>query len=458
MAQLVSVVLAAGLGTRMKSSLPKVLHKLVGVPMIQHVVKTLQETGINDIIVVLGYRGELVEEELGGSCRVVYQQQQLGTGHALLQTMSELQNYKDADCLVVCGDTPLLRSETLLGLISAHQQQKAQATVLTAYLPNPMGYGRIIKGALGLEKIVEEKDASFEEKAVQEINTGTYCFSINTLQDKLTHLSTSNAQGEYYLTDIIKMVAEEKGKLETLLMEDHVEAMGINNRVQLAEAERLLRQRLLREYMLEGVTFIDPLNAYIESGVLIGQDTIIYPGVILEGQTKIGENCVIGPDTRITDSTISDNVGINYSNLQNVKVARGCNIGPYSFLRPGTELAENVKIGDFVEVKNTFVGKGAKIPHLSYVGDSSLGEEVNIGAGTITCNYDGVKKNKTVIGNRSFVGSNSNLVAPIIIGEDVYIAAGSTVNKDIPSGSLAVARSEQRNIDNWRQKKANERE
>jgi bifunctional UDP-N-acetylglucosamine pyrophosphorylase/glucosamine-1-phosphate N-acetyltransferase len=454
----VSVVLAAGLGTRMKSSLPKVLHKLVGVPMIQHVVKTLQETGINDIIVVLGYRGELVEEELGGSCRVVYQQQQLGTGHALLQTMSELQNYKDADCLVVCGDTPLLRSETLLGLISAHQQQKAQATVLTAYLPNPMGYGRIIKGALGLEKIVEEKDASFEEKAVQEINTGTYCFSINTLQDKLTHLSTSNAQGEYYLTDIIKMVAEEKGKLETLLMEDHVEAMGINNRVQLAEAERLLRQRLLREYMLEGVTFIDPLNAYIESGVLIGQDTIIYPGVILEGQTKIGENCVIGPDTRITDSTISDNVGINYSNLQNVKVARGCNIGPYSFLRPGTELAENVKIGDFVEVKNTFVGKGAKIPHLSYVGDSSLGEEVNIGAGTITCNYDGVKKNKTVIGNRSFVGSNSNLVAPIIIGEDVYIAAGSTVNKDIPSGSLAVARSEQRNIDNWRQKKANERE
>jgi len=458
LAQLVSVVLAAGLGTRMKSSLPKVLHKLVGVPMIQHVVKTLQETGINDIIVVLGYRGELVEEELGGSCRVVYQQQQLGTGHALLQTMSELQNYKDADCLVVCGDTPLLRSETLLGLISAHQQQKAQATVLTAYLPNPMGYGRIIKGALGLEKIVEEKDASFEEKAVQEINTGTYCFSINTLQDKLTHLSTSNAQGEYYLTDIIKMVAEEKGKLETLLMEDHVEAMGINNRVQLAEAERLLRQRLLREYMLEGVTFIDPLNAYIESGVLIGQDTIIYPGVILEGQTKIGENCVIGPDTRITDSTISDNVGINYSNLQNVKVARGCNIGPYSFLRPGTELAENVKIGDFVEVKNTFVGKGAKIPHLSYVGDSSLGEEVNIGAGTITCNYDGVKKNKTVIGNRSFVGSNSNLVAPIIIGEDVYIAAGSTVNKDIPSGSLAVARSEQRNIDNWRQKKANERE
>jgi bifunctional UDP-N-acetylglucosamine pyrophosphorylase/glucosamine-1-phosphate N-acetyltransferase len=442
----------------MKSSLPKVLHKLVGVPMIQHVVKTLQETGINDIIVVLGYRGEMVEKVLGESCRIVYQHQQLGTGHALLQAMPELLRNEEADCLVVSGDTPLLRARTLRNLICAHQQEKAQATVLTAHLSNPSGYGRIIKGAKGLEKIVEEKDASPKEKVIQEINTGTYCFSIAALQDKLSHISTSNAQGEYYLTDIIKMVAEKEGKLETVAMEDHVEAMGINNRVQLAEAERILRQRLLTEYMLEGVTFIDPFNTYIDYGVMIGKDTIIYPGVIIEGQTKIGGNCIIGPDTRITDSTISDNVLINYSNLQNAKVACGCNIGPYSYLRPGTELAENVKIGDFVEVKNTYVDKGAKIPHLSYVGDSSLGRDVNIGAGTITCNYDGFQKHKTIIGNRSFVGSNSNLVAPITIGEDVYIAAGSTVSKDIPDGSLAVARGKQRNIDNWQNKKKQTRE
>lgn len=453
MAQLVSVVLAAGLGTRMKSSIPKVLHKVAGLSMIQHVVNTLQKTGINDIIVVLGYRGEMVEEILGDNCRVVYQHKQLGTGHALLQAMPELEKYINADCLVVCGDTPLFRVQTLQNLISRHQQTKAQATILTASMSDPSGYGRIIKGTNGLERIVEEKDATSEEKMVKEINTGTYCFSVATLQNKLANLSTANAQGEYYLTDIIKMVAEEKGVLETLLMEDAVEAMGINNRVQLAEAQRIMSQRILTGLMLEGVTIIDPMNTYVDSGVVIGKDTVLYPGVILEGQTSIGENCVIGPDTRIIDSILADEIEVNYSNLLKANVASGCHIGPYSYLRPGTQLAQNVKIGDFVEVKNSYVDEGSKIPHLSYVGDSNLGKNVNIGAGTITCNYDGVKKHKTIIGDRSFVGSNTNLVAPIIVGKDAYIAAGSTVNKDIPDNSLAVARGRQRNIENWQGRK-----
>ncbi|MDX9871982.1 MAG: bifunctional UDP-N-acetylglucosamine diphosphorylase/glucosamine-1-phosphate N-acetyltransferase GlmU [Clostridia bacterium] len=449
MNQLVAVVLAAGLGARMKSSLPKVLHKLTGVPMIQHVTETLRELGIIETIIVLGYQGETVAETLPDDCRIVYQREQLGTGHALLMALPELEKFKNADCLVVCGDTPLLRAQTLRQLLEKHQSAQAQVTVLTAQLPDPAGYGRIIKGAQGLEKIIEEKDASLEEKIIKEINTGTYCFAVETLKQKLPRLTTANAQGEYYLTDIIKLSAQEGGKLETLLMEDFTEAMGINNRVQLAQAEKVLRQRLLKGLMEDGVTLIDPDNTYIDSGVTVGKDTVLYPGTVLEGRTRIGENCVIGPDTRIIDSVVADEVIIAYSNLLQAEVGGGCRIGPYSYLRPGTKLAENVKIGDFVEVKKSFVDVGAKIPHLSYVGDAQVGKEVNIGAGTITCNYDGVQKHQTIIGDRSFVGSNSNLVAPIVVGEDAYIAAGSTVNKDIPAGSLSVARGRQRNIENW---------
>lgn len=449
MSQLVSVVLAAGLGTRMKSKYPKVLHKLAGVPMIQHVITTLQELGIEDIIVVLGYQGELVESVLGESCRVVYQHQQLGTGHALLQALPELINCAKDDCLVVCGDTPLFQANTLQSLVDRHQQTGSQGTVLTAILPDPKGYGRIIKGTKGIERIVEEKDATAEEKAIQEINTGTYCFSVASLKAKLGQLSTSNAQGEYYLTDIIRLLVQENQRVETLIMNDPQEAMGINNRVQLAQAECVLRRRILNNHMLDGVTIISPENTFIDKGVLIGRDTILYPGVILQGQTRIGENCIIGPFTRIVDSIIGNDVVIKDSNLLEAKVGNECSIGPYSFLRPGTDLADGVKIGDFVEVKKSYVGQGSKIPHLSYVGDSKLGKGVNIGAGTITCNYDGVHKHLTCIEDGAFVGSNTNLVAPINVGKEAYIAAGSTVTKDIPSGSLAVARGRQRNIDNW---------
>ena len=454
MGQPVAVVLAAGMGTRMRSKLPKVLHKLIGVPMINHVVNTLYEAGINNIIVVVGYRGELVEEVLDKNCRVVFQKEQLGTGHALLQALPALSGYAEGDCLVVCGDTPLLKARTLEQLRDKHRISGARATVLTACLPDPTGYGRIIKGPGGIERIVEEKDASLQEKAVKEINTGTYCFNIDSLVQELGRLTTSNAQGEYYLTDIIKRLVDKKERVETMLLDNPDEAAGINNRVQMAQAEAVLRQDILVRHMLQGVTIINPEHTYVEAGVKIGKDTVLYPGTILEGATSIGEDCVIGPDTRIVDSVIENGVEVKYSYLIKARVAGGCTIGPFSFLRPGSVLAAGVKVGDFVEVKNSYVGEGSKIPHLSYIGDSTLGQEVNIGAGTITCNYDGTAKHHTRIGDGAFIGSNTNLVAPISVGAGAYIGAGSTVTRDVPDGALAVARGRQKTVENWRSRSA----
>lgn len=449
MGQTVAVVLAAGLGTRMKSKLPKMLHKVVGVPMIQHVINTLKDAGVEDVILVLGYQGDLIEKALGYPSQVVYQHEPLGTGNALLQALPQLKRYTQGNCLVVCGDTPLLRAETLLDLKKKHTQSEAQATVLTAQLADPAGYGRIVRGLNGVERIVEEKDANQDEKSIKEINTGTYCFNILALQETLHRLSPSNAQGEYYLTDIVKILAESKERVESFELLNPQEAMGINNRVQLAEAERIWQRRILEKLMLAGATILDPDYTYIGPEVEIGKDTIVYPGVIIEGQTSIGEDCIIGPYSRIISSTISHGVSVNMSYLLEVKVGNSCIIGPYSFLRPGTILGENVKVGDFVEIKNSRVENGSKIPHLSYVGDSILGQKVNVGAGTITCNYDGEKKHQTNIGDGAFIGSNSNLVAPINIGAGAYIGAGSTVTKDIPAGSLAIARGKQRNIEDW---------
>lgn len=445
----VAVVLAAGLGTRMKSSLPKVLHQVAGWPMLKHVTTALQEAGIENIILVLGHKSELVEENIGPGFRVVYQREQLGTGHAVLQALPLLQEFSTGQCLVVCGDTPLLKADTIKKLREKQQTSQAEATILTAEMADPTGYGRIVKQDGRVVKIVEEKDADSTERLVKEINTGSYCFKIQSLNRLLPQLTPANAQGEYYLTDVISLLAREGKDVETHLLNDPAEAMGINNRVQLAEAERLMRQRIAKKHMLAGVTMIDPANVYIEAGVEIGQDTIIYPGVHLAGNTRIGVNCQIGPDSKLVDSIIENGTQIKYSYLIEAKVGENCTIGPFSYLRPGTVLADKVKVGDFSEVKNSYVGEGSKIPHLSYIGDSSIGKGVNIGAGTITCNYDGQNKSPTYIGDGVFVGSNTNLVAPITVGEKAYIAAGSTVTKDIPAGTLAVARGKQKNIDNW---------
>lgn len=450
MSKTVAVVLAAGLGTRMKSKIPKVLHKVAGVPILEHVINTLLEAEIEDIILVLGHGGQLVEKQISQDIQVVYQNEQLGTGHALMQALPRLTQYKEGQCLVVCGDTPLLKGITLKKLLAEHKERNNSATILTAYLSDPTGYGRIIKNGSGIYKIVEEKDADHEEKAVKEINTGTYCFNTASLTNKLARITPANAQGEYYLTDAIKLLVEDGEKVDSLLLENSVEAMGINNRVQLSEADKQMRMRVLNWHMLQGVTIINPDNTYIDACVNIGRDTIIYPGVYLEGRTEVGEECIIGPDTRIINSQIKNRVSIAYSNVLEARIAEDCTIGPYSYLRPGTELSPSVKIGDFVEVKNSFVGIGSKIPHLSYVGDSTLGKGVNIGAGTITCNYDGVNKHPTVFGDGAFIGSNTNLVAPVTVGAGAYIGAGSTVTKDIPPGALAVARGRQKNFDNWK--------
>ncbi len=455
MPQTVAVILAAGLGTRMKSKEPKVLHKVADVPMISHVIDALNEAAVQDIIIVLGYQGEKIEKALGRGYRYVYQHEQLGTGHALLQALPLLQEYAGGSCLVLCGDTPLLRGKTLESLKEKHLLSAAKATVLTAMVPEPTGYGRIIKNSVGIKKIVEEKDALSEEKEIKEINTGAYCFELDSIKEGLARLTPANAQGEYYLTDVIKFLVEQNKRVETFLLEDYQEAMGINNRIQLAEAEAYMHQRILKKHMLQGVTVLDPQTTYVGKDVQIALDTILYPGVILEGETVIGENCRIGPATRIVDSWIAEDCVIDNSFLLEAKVGRACMIGPYSYLRPGTELAEGVKVGDFAEVKNSLIGRGSKIPHLSYVGDSIVGEEVNIGAGTITCNYDGVNKHQTIIEDRAFIGSNTNLVAPIRVGSGAYIGAGSTVTKEIPAGALAIARGEQRNIEDWGSREKN---
>ncbi len=449
----VAVILAAGLGTRMKSSLPKVLHQVAGWPMLRHVTTALHEAGLEDIILVLGHQSELVEKTMGSGYRIAYQENQLGTGHALLQALPLLQEFGQGYCLVACGDTPLLRAETFRMLQEKHQSSKAAATVLTAVLNKPAGYGRIIKEGSKVTRIVEEKDASQEEKAVKEINTGTYCFNIEDLIKLLPLLKPLNNQGEFYLTDVISLLAEEGKQVETLILSDPVEAMGINDRVQLAQAEKHMRQRIAEKHMLAGVTMIDPAHTYIEACVSIGADTVIYPGVHLAGETVIGANCEIGPDCRIIATKVGSGTQIKYSYLQEAIVGSNCTIGPFSYLRPGAQLADNVKVGDFSEVKNSYIGEGSKIPHLSYVGDSTVGKGVNIGAGTITCNYDGKKKYPTHIGDNVFVGSNTNLVAPVTIGEGAYIGAGSTITKDIPAGALAVARGKQRNIEDWQSRK-----
>lgn len=443
-----AIVLAAGQGTRMKSKIPKVLHKVAGKPMLGHVLDALTSAGIERKIVILGHEAQLIKEWLPAEVETVYQREQLGTGHAVLQA-KELLKDTTGNVLVVCGDTPLLQASTLKSLLETHIKTEAKATILTADIPNPYGYGRIIRENNKVKSIVEEKDATIEEKTVTEINTGSYCFDAVFLNNYLEKITNDNTQGEYYLTDLIKLAVRDNLKVETFILEDIKESLGINNRVQLAEAERIFRTRVLENLMLAGVTIIDPNSTYIESMVDIGRDTIIYPGTILEGQTSIGEDCVIGPGVRISDSSIGNNCHIQNAVLLECKVNNACKIGPFAYLRPGAVLEDGVKIGDFVEVKKSVIGQGSKVPHLSYIGDAFLGQKVNIGCGTITCNYDGKNKHITRIEDGAFIGSNTNLVAPVTVGKNAVVGAGSTINKDVPQNALGIARERQKNIPNW---------
>lgn len=447
-----AVILAAGQGTRMKSKLPKVLHKTLGKPMVQWVIDILSQAGVEDKIAVLGHGGEQVAAVVENQAAIVYQKEQLGTGHAVMQAAPALGEGNEC-VLVICGDTPLLRAETIQALINQHEKEGNAVTLLTAHTENPTGYGRIVREAQQIKAIVEQKDADEQQKLIKEINTGTYCFDQKFLLQYLSALDTNNAQKEYYLTDLIKIANEHSLPVGGYVLSDFNESLGVNNRIQLSQAEAILRRRKCEEVMTAGVTLIDPAATYIGADVIIGNDTIIYPNVVLEGKTVIGSDNVIGMNCRFVDSVIGDGNDIQSTVITESTVGNECKIGPMAYLRPGTVLADKVKIGDFVEVKKSQVGEGSKIPHLSYVGDSVVGSRVNIGCGTITCNYDGEHKYQTIIKDGAFIGSNTNLVAPVTVEENAFIGAGSTITKNVPDSALAVTRADLRVKENWRKKK-----
>ena len=453
MQEMVAVILAAGKGTRMKSALPKVLHAVGGRPMLRHVMTAAEQAGAKRTIVVVGFGGDQVQAKIGAAAEYVLQAEQLGTGHAMMQVQPVLAGFSGT-ILLLCGDTPLLTDKTLLALVAAHQQSGAAATVLTAMPADATGYGRILRNESGqVLGIVEQKDATPEQKKIGEINTGIYCFEAAPLFAALAGLTCNNAQREYYLTDVLAILAQAGQQVGAVEVSDFQETLGINSRLQLAEAEAILRRRKLVELMDSGVTVMDPASTFVDATVSVGEDTVLYPFTWLEGETTIGRDCRIGPNSRIADSQLGDAVTLHFSYAHECKIAEGVTVGPYVHLRPDTQLAAGVKVGNFVDIKNSLVGQGSKVPHLSYIGDTDIGSGVNIGSGTITVNYDGKKKHRTHIGDDAFIGCNTNLVAPVSVGAGAYIAAGSTITKDVPDGALGVGRARQSNIAGWAEKK-----
>lgn len=433
----------------MKSKFPKVLHKVGGVPMVEQVLRAVKTAGTQRQIIVVGYGGETVQAYVGNQAETVMQQEQLGTGHAVLQAEPLLQGAQGT-LLVTCGDTPLVTADTFKALLDCHQKSGAAATILTAILPDPTGYGRVIRNAAGqVVKIVEQKDGTADELAVHEVNAGIYCFDMSLLWQMIHGITNDNAQGEYYLTDIIGMLVSEGKIVSAFAAPDYKETLGVNSRAQMAEAEGVLRLRKLNQLMAEGVSVIDPGNTYVDADVTVGRDTVLYPGTVLEGHTTIGEDCQIGPYVRMTNVKMGNQDHLQFTYAHDCEIKNGCEIGPFVHFRPNTVIGNNVKVGNYMEVKNSSVGDGTKLPHLSYIGDSDVGGGVNIGCGTITVNYDGKIKHRTTIGNHAFVGCNSNLVAPVSIGEYAYVGAGSTITKNVPDKALSVARARQRNIEGW---------
>lgn len=451
-----AIILAAGEGTRMKSKHPKVTHKLLGKPMIDHVIDSVVKTGIKDIIVVVGHKAEEVKECIKTDVRYVTQEKQLGTGHAVMCAEDYLGCC--GTTLVLPGDNPLISEETLKSLISYHIEHKLSGTILTAEFEDPFGYGRIVRDSSGnVEKIVEHKDASEAERLIREINSSMYCFNTEALIDALKKIKNNNVQGEYYLTDVIGIMKTEGLQVGAFRVKDPCEVLGVNSRMQLAEAARAMRNRVLGSLMAQGVTIIDPDSTYIDTDVIIGIDTVIYPGTIIEGNVKIGEDCIIGPNSRIVDSVVHDNVEVNNSVVLQSEIKSGTHVGPFAYIRPESVIGRNVKIGDFVEVKKSQIGDGTKVSHLTYIGDSEVGRNVNFGCGTITVNYNGKIKSKTIIGDNVFIGCNTNLVAPVKINDDSYIAAGSTITDEVPEGALAIARERQVIKEGWVERKGMKR-
>lgn len=438
-----AVILAAGEGKRMKSSLPKVLHPVCGRPLIRHVLAAVEQL-CTEIIVVVGHGAAAVRAELGASVSYCLQEQQLGTGHAVMQAARLLP--PAGPVFVLCGDTPLLTADALRSLQAVYLESGAAAAVLTASVPQPEGYGRIVRHAGGaLSRIVEERDATAREKKIREVNTGVYLFEAAALLRALPALRNENSQAEYYLTDVLQILLQENLPVAACRVADWRITQGINDRVQLAAAEGLLRERKLEQLMLAGVTIKDPAAVYADADVHVGRDTVLLPGTMLLGRTTVGEGCVLGPHTEIRDSVLGNGVTVRHSVVSGSILEDDVTVGPFAHLRPETRLQSGVRVGDFVEIKKSDIGSDSKVPHLSYVGDAEVGKNVNLGAGTIVVNYDGRRKHTTRIGDRAFVGCNSNLVAPLSIGEGAFVAAGSTVTQDVPANTLAVARARQVN-------------
>jgi bifunctional UDP-N-acetylglucosamine pyrophosphorylase/glucosamine-1-phosphate N-acetyltransferase len=445
------VILAAGQGTRMKSSLPKVLHRLAGHCLIDHVLKAADSLAPATVTVVVGHKADNIREHLGSrqNIRIVVQEPQLGTAHALQQTEGVLAGLTGT-LVMLSGDVPLLRPDTLRRLAETHRGANAAATVVTATVDRPYGYGRVVRTDGRIARIVEEKDASPAERQIREINGGIYAFDIEPLFDALRGIAPRNAQGEFYLTDLVAIYRRRKLPVETLMVANPDEIRGINSRTELAEVSRIVRQNKNEELMAAGVTLVDPATTYIDTNVEVGPDTVIHPGVILEGQTRIGPACEIQAHVRIVDSTLGAHVSINsFCLIVGAHVADGAAVGPFAHLRPESVVGERARVGNFVELKKTTLGAGSKANHLAYLGDATIGANVNIGAGTIICNYDGETKQQTSIEDGAFIGSDTQLIAPVTIGEGAYVGTGTTVREDVPPGALAVSAGKQRNIEGW---------
>ena len=438
----------------MKSARPKVLHCASGLPLIEHVFRVADSLSPATTVVVVGHMADAVKHALGKrlGLRFALQEPQLGTGHAVLQAEPHLAGARGT-LVMLSGDVPLLQAGTLRALVATHEQRRAAATVLTARVDRPNGYGRIVRKNGAIAAIVEEKDATAAERAIDEINSGIYAFDVAPLFDALRAIGSANAQGEYYLPDLVRVYRARGLAVETISLDDPREILGVNSRKELAEVTAILNTRRVDELMAAGVTIVDPASAWIGPDVEIGADTILHPGVYLEGRTRIGGGCEIHSGVRIVDSTIDDGVVINnFCVILESHVRAGAKVGPFAHIRPQSDVGERAHIGNFVELKKTTVGTGTKANHLAYLGDATIGDNVNIGAGTITCNYDGTVKHPTVIEDGAFIGSDSQLVAPVRVGKGAYVAAGSSITEDVPAGALGIARGRQVNKAGWVEK------
>jgi bifunctional UDP-N-acetylglucosamine pyrophosphorylase / glucosamine-1-phosphate N-acetyltransferase len=448
-----AIVLAAGFGKRMHSSTPKVLHPICGVPILGHVLETVQELKPTQIITVVGHGKERVTNYLNSEfkkVKTVVQKEQKGTGHAVQIALAQMKTSKGL-VLITAGDTPLLTSESITRLVLAAKESKA--AVLTADLPDPTGYGRVIRLASMVDRIVEQSDATAEELEITEINTGVYVFDIEILKKAITQLKANNKQGEIYLTDVVAVINNMGESVSAVMCDDYLEALGINDRSQLALAQQILQQTINEYWMSQGVSMRNPDSVVIDVNVELGQDVFLDNNIHLLGDTQIGNHSIIGPDTMLKDCVVGTNSQVLRTTAISAKIGNNCEIGPYTYLRPGTVLKDSVKAGAYVEIKNSTVGQGSKVPHLSYVGDASIGIETNIGAATIFVNYDGVQKHKTVVGDHVKIGSDTMLVAPVKIGDGAYTAAGSVITENVPAGALGVERTKQRNIEGWVERK-----